>query len=79
MGDGWDDEDDWGWSDCRDDDEPCEHPNLGIDVFVGTIYCGRCGYCGFATKAEIEAEMRFQAEYQQSVAEEHLLGERDCQ
>jgi hypothetical protein len=69
---GWDDDyDDWEGYHADWDDELCDHPNLDVDVFAGTKHCGRCGYRGVATNAEIEAEIRFRADYEQSVAEEY--------
>jgi len=54
----------------------CDHAEADIDIMTGRLSC-RCGLRRAATTQEIEAEMRWQAEYMQQQHEEALAWERE--
>jgi len=68
--------DDWHDFDPYEPAEDCDHAEADIDIMTGRLSC-RCGLRRAATTQEIEAEMRWQAEYAQQQHEEALAYERE--
>jgi len=68
------------WADDYDQyaryEQYCDHAEADIDIVTGQLSC-HCGVHRAATTQEIEAEMRWQAEYAQHQHEEALAWERE--
>jgi len=69
--------DDWHDFDPYEPAEDCIHMDADIDIITGQMSCRNCGIRRAATTREIEAEMKWQAEYAQQQHEEALAWERE--
>lgn len=49
--------------DDRYPEEECFHENADVDILVGRALCLSCGHSWWMTDKELEAEIKFQAEY----------------
>ena len=70
MSDVWDC-DDWDTGNAPDDapEDACDHDQADIDILIGRGSC-HCGHTWWLSSEEIQAELRFMAEYAEHVAEE---------
>jgi hypothetical protein len=68
--------DDWHDYDPYDPTDECDHAEADIDLVTGQLSC-HCGLSRAATVHELDAEMRWQAEYAQQQHEAAMEYERE--
>ncbi len=66
---GWNDEIDE-YEDRLEDEDPCDHEGYDTDILDGRCRCWRCGESWYATTEQIDAQLRFESEYYETMERE---------
>jgi hypothetical protein len=56
--------------DCNEDD-PCDHDDYDFDLLEGRAHCWRCGERWTMTAAQMDAHLRWETEYHESMEREY--------
>ena len=55
------------WDDDYEEDDPCDHEDLEINVIDGRAFCYRCGEAWNATPEQIQMQIDHEASYYEAL------------